>query len=187
MFLAIRSWHDMITWILSSQFFLLFEGQFLSVPEFRSTAVNGMAKILIIDDDVAMRETLKDILAVQGHVVETAGTAKEAIAKSWRGFFNLALIDIKLPDIEGTELLTELKDTLPKMIKIIVTGYPSLDNAIKAVNRGADGYVLKPFQIDALLMTIEEQLRKQKEARRYCEEKIGEFILSRTKELAVPE
>jgi len=64
--------------------------------------------------------------------------------------YNAALIDIRLPDMEGTELLTRMKDTVPKVRKIIITGYPSMKNAIEAVNRKADAYVLKPVDVEKL-------------------------------------
>lgn len=85
--------------------------------------------------------------------------------------------------MEGTKLLTKVKDTMPKMRKIIITGYPSLQNAIEAVNRGADAYVLKPFDMDKVLETIKDQLKKQEEEKRYTQKKVGEFIETRVKEL----
>ncbi|GAI11973.1 unnamed protein product [marine sediment metagenome] len=60
--------------------------------------------------------------------------------------------------MEGIELLTKMKDTKPKMRKIIITGYPTLQNAVEAVNRGADAYILKPFDMENVLKTIEEEL-----------------------------
>ena len=95
----------------------------------------------------------------------------------------MALIDIRLPDMEGIELLTKLRDTKPKMRKIIVTGYPTLQNAVAAVNKSADGYVLKPFDVENILLTIKEQLKKQAEEREFSEEKIAQFIETRVKEL----
>jgi len=81
--------------------------------------------------------------------------------------------------MEGIELLTKLRDTKPKMRKIIVTGYPTLQNAVAAVNKSADGYVLKPFDVE----TIKEQLKKQAEEREFSEEKIAQFIETRVKEI----
>lgn len=138
--------------------------------------------ILIVDDDESVRKTLAMILEEKGYLVDTAENGEEAIRKSMENFYNLALIDIKLPDMEGTRLLTEMRDTVPKMIKIIITGYPTLENAIEAVNRGADGYILKPINIDELLNKIEEHLKKQKEEKEYSEEKVLEFVKSRIKE-----
>jgi DNA-binding NtrC family response regulator len=141
------------------------------------------ARILIIDDDENIRKVLQTILEDEGYQVETAETAKQGIEKSEKSFYNLSLIDVRLPDMEGIELLTKLRETKPKMRKIIVTGYPTLQNAVSAVNNGADGYVLKPFDVEKILVTIKEQLQKQAEEKEYSEEKIAEFIETRVKEL----
>jgi DNA-binding NtrC family response regulator len=141
------------------------------------------ARILIVDDDDNIRKVLQTILEDEGYHVETAETAMKGIKKTEESFYNLALIDMRLPDMEGIELLTKLRDTKPKMRKIIVTGYPTLQNAISAVNEGADGYVLKPFDVEKMLVTIKDQLQKQAEENKYSEEKIAEFIETRVKEL----
>jgi DNA-binding NtrC family response regulator len=141
------------------------------------------ARILVVEDDESIRKTLTAILEDKGYNVETAKNGKEAIRKSKGKFFNLALIDIRLPDIEGVELLTAIQDTTPKMVKIIMTGYPSLQNAITAVNKGADGYLLKPFNIGMLLRTIKEHLKKQQQAKKYSQQKVTEFIQARVKEI----
>jgi len=141
------------------------------------------ARILIVDDDENIRKVLKTILEDEGYAVDEAENAKKAIEKSRRYVYNLALIDIRLPDMEGIELLTRMKDTVPKMRKIIITGYPTLQNAIEAVNRGADAYILKPFDMEKVLATIKEQLRKYEEEKRYTQEKVAEFIETRVKEL----
>jgi DNA-binding NtrC family response regulator len=143
------------------------------------------SRILVIDDDESIRKTIATILEEKGYKVDTAASGREAIEKSHKNFYNLALIDIRLPDIEGTKLLPQLRETTPKMIKILVTGYPSLQNAVEAVNKGADAYVLKPFNVDSVLKTIEEHLKKQREARKYSEEKVKEFIETRARELEV--
>jgi len=141
------------------------------------------ARILVVDDDESIRKTIAAILEEKGYVVDTAENGKEAIEKTNVNFYNLALIDIRLPDMEGTKLLAEIKETTPKMVKIIVTGYPSLQNAITAVNMGADSYLLKPVNIDSLLETIKRHLNRQQEAKKYSEEKVAEFIRTRVKEL----
>jgi two-component system response regulator AtoC len=140
-------------------------------------------RILIIDDDENIRKVLETILADEGYDVESAETAKSAIEKSEKAFYNLALIDVRLPDMEGIELLSKLRGTKPKMRKIIVTGYPTLQNAVAAVNKGADAYVMKPFDVEKILQTIKEQLKKQEEDKSYSEEKVVEFIETRIKAL----
>jgi two-component system NtrC family response regulator len=114
-----------------------------------------------------------------------ARTGKEAVKKSNTKLYNLALIDIRLPDTEGTTLLTRIKKTSPRMRKIIITGYPSLQNAVDALNKGADAYVMKPFDMRKVLATIEEQLEKQEEEMMFSQEKVAEFIETRAKELKI--
>jgi DNA-binding NtrC family response regulator len=147
--------------------------------------VKGMseARILIIDDDENIRKVLQAILEDEGYSVETAETAKKGIERSEKAFYNLALIDVRLPDMEGIELLSKLRGTKPKMRKIIVTGYPTLQNAVSAVNKGADAYVMKPFEVEKILQTIQEQLKKQEEEKCFSEEKVVEFIETRIKAL----
>jgi len=143
------------------------------------------ARILIVDDDENIRKVLTTILEDEGYIVESVDTAKKAIAKTGKKFYNLALIDVRLPDMEGIELLTRMKDTTPKMRKIIITGYPTLQNAVEAVNRGADAYIIKPFDMKKALRTIREELMKQEEEKRYSQQKVAEFIETRVKELEV--
>jgi len=145
------------------------------------------ARILVVDDDESIRKALSAVLEDKGYVVDTAQCGSEAIEKSKTSFYNLALIDIRLPDMEGTRLLKALNDTVPSMVKIIVTGYPSLSNAMEAVNKGADAYILKPMVMDNVLKTIREHLKKQQEARKYSEERVAEFIEARAKELEAEE
>jgi len=140
------------------------------------------ARILVIDDDEGVRKVLAVTLADKGYNVDTAKDATEAIGKSRTNFYNLALVDIRLPDMEGTKLLTAMKETTPKMVHIILTGYPSLQNAIEAVNKGADGYIVKPVNMENLLTTVEEHLKKQEEAQKYSEEKVKEYIETRARE-----
>jgi len=123
-----------------------------------------LARILVIDDDKTIRLTMAAILRAEGFTVDTAETGKEAIDKSNINNYNLALVDIRLPDIMGTELLSKLKKTDPPMVKIIVTGFPALQNAIDAVNKGANAYVLKPADPQKLIEIVKNCLQKQKEA-----------------------
>ena len=145
--------------------------------------MGGNARILVVDDDENIRKVLTKILEDEGYTVESVGTAKEAIEITKRKFYNLALIDIRLPDMEGVKLLTKIRDTTPKMRKIIITGYPTLKNAVEAVNKGADAYIMKPFDMKELLSKIKEQLKKQREEKKYSEEKVKEFIETRVREL----
>ncbi len=141
------------------------------------------ARILVVDDDEDIRKVLETILEDEGYVVDSVDTAKKAIERSEKDFYNLVLIDVRLPDMEGIELLTKMRSTTPKMRKIIITGYPTLQNAIAAVNKGADAYVMKPFDMEKVLQIIKDQLMRQQKEKKYNEEKVAEFIETRVKEL----
>jgi len=140
-------------------------------------------RILIVDDDENIRKVLVAILEDEGYNVESVGTAKEAIERTRKKYYNMALIDIRLPDMEGIELLTKIKDTTPKIRKVIITGYPTLQNAVDAVNRGANAYILKPFDVGKVLKTLREQLHKQEGEKKYSQDKVAEFIEARVKQL----
>jgi DNA-binding NtrC family response regulator len=145
--------------------------------------VESKGNILIVDDDASIRKVLAAILEERGYNVDMVDCGAKAIEKSKTRFYNLALIDIRMPDMLGTELLTQLKTTVPEMIKIIITGYPSLQNAVEALNKGADSYIIKPLDIDNALSVIENLLEKQKQSLKMTQDKIVEYIETRAKEL----
>jgi DNA-binding NtrC family response regulator len=140
------------------------------------------SRILVIDDDENIRLTITKILEFKGYQVETASTGIEALKKTKESYYNLALVDIQLPDIDGVQLLEQIKHGVPKMRKIIITGFPTMQNAIEALNKRADAYVIKPVEIDLLLAIIEEQLSLQQEEKAFDQVKIAEFIESRVHE-----
>jgi DNA-binding NtrC family response regulator len=142
-------------------------------------------KILLVDDDETIRTTMKAILEDEGYSVDSAPNGKEAIRKTQEQTYNLALLDIRLPDMEGVELLGLMKDSIPRMRKIMVTGFPSLQNAVEAVNKSADAYLIKPVDVDKLLATVKELLQKQEEDKRFSEQKVADFIESRVKEISL--
>ena len=121
-------------------------------------------RVLVVDDDDAILKSVATILQLKGYDVDTAETGRQAIEKSQSQFFNLALLDIKLPDMEGTALLVKMHQTTPRMMKIMLTGYPSLENAVAALNLGADAYLLKPVNPKDLLKVVEEKITEQSEA-----------------------
>lgn len=141
-------------------------------------------RILVVDDDETIRTTMKAILQDEGYNVDLAGTGKEAIQKTTEKNYNVALLDIRLPDMEGVELLKLLKDGVPRTRKIMVTGYPSMQNAISALNKNADAYLLKPVDVEKLLATVKQQLDDQEKELKFSEQKVAEFIESRVKEVS---
>jgi DNA-binding response OmpR family regulator len=140
------------------------------------------SRILVVDDNETIRKTMKEILESEGYQVETASTGKEAIKKSNSGAFDLALLDIQLPDMEGVELLESLRDCIPKMRKVMLTGHPSMQNAIDALNKKADAYLIKPVDPGYLLAVIQEQLSLQQEEIVFDQFKVEEFLESRVLE-----
>lgn len=117
--------------------------------------------ILVIDDDKSILRTLTRILQKAGYEVETAETGKEAMEKAEQTSYDLALVDVRLPDMDGTDLLTKLQDTTPNTVKIVITGFPSLETGVKALDGGADAYLVKPVRPEELLSLIEEKLKSQ--------------------------
>jgi DNA-binding NtrC family response regulator len=145
--------------------------------------MNAVARILVIDDDTPIRETLSLALETAGFEVDAAKNGQEAIAKSFENFYNLAIVDWRLPDIEGTKLLGELKETTPRMAKILLTGFPSMDNAIDAVNNSADAFLVKPVKLEALVSKIKELLSKQQEEKDYSEKRMTNYLETKVKML----
>lgn len=118
--------------------------------------------ILIVDDDKSILRTFTRILQKNGYKIETAETGKEAIEKVIDKHYDLALLDIRLPDMDGTELLAKIKEQMLNTIKIMITGFPSLESGVKALDEGADAYLVKPVKPEDLLMLIKEKLKRIK-------------------------
>jgi DNA-binding response OmpR family regulator len=119
--------------------------------------------VLVIDDDKSILRTFTRILQKSGYDVEVAETGKEAIEKAENRQFDLALVDIRLPDMDGTELLAILKKQLSKTVKVMITGFPSLETGVKALDEGADAYLVKPVKPQELLVLLEEKLKGKEE------------------------
>ena len=140
-------------------------------------------KILVVDDDDALRESVVSILESEGYILDVARSGFEAEIKLQNQIYNLVLLDIKLPDITGLELLSKINKYTPRTKKIILTGFPDTESAIKSVNEKADAYLVKPFDPDALLEVIAENLDQQKEELKYTQERVLEYIQDRVREL----
>jgi DNA-binding NtrC family response regulator len=136
----------------------------------------ALENILIIDDDEKMQEMISEILSKKGYSVKCVGNGKEAVVESFERLYHLALIDIHLPDMEGTDLLSKLRKTEPEMVKIILTGNATLDNSIDAANKGINGYILKPFDPKKLLKLIDDKLKEQREKMKFDDKKVAEYI-----------
>lgn len=138
--------------------------------------MEGKERILIVDDDDSSRKSLALVLKKKDYKIDVAGTGKEAKEKIKEKFFNVALLDMRLPDVEGTELLAYMKKRRSEMDVIVVTGYASVENAVLALNKGATAYITKPLNMDELLAKVNELLEKQRlvKEKREAEEKMRE-------------
>ncbi|MBI3946510.1 MAG: SpoIIE family protein phosphatase [Armatimonadetes bacterium] len=131
----------------------------------KAAAAAAEIHILIVDDEEGARLTLTDILEDQGYALQTAATASEALELARHHHFDIALLDIMLPDFSGTELLRRLKALQPEIACVMVSAYASVDSSIEALNEGASAYVLKPFEVPQITAVIREQAEKQRLAR----------------------
>ena len=102
-------------------------------------------KIIVVDDEPAVRELLVDILSDEGYALESSAAADDALEKMHAQQFDLLLTDIRLPGMDGIELILEATRILPDIIPIVITGNATLDTARAAVKGGAFDYVPRPF------------------------------------------
>jgi DNA-binding response OmpR family regulator len=123
--------------------------------------VETTKKILVVDDDKSILRTFTRILQKNGYEIDTAETGKEAIEKADKKCYDIALVDIRLPDMDGTDLLAKTRKQLKKTIKIMITGFPSIESGVKALDGGADAYLVKPVKPEELLILIEEKLKNE--------------------------
>jgi len=117
--------------------------------------------ILVVDDDKSILRILTRILQKQGYNAHTAETGREAEEEINSQSYDLALIDVKLPDTDGLDLLQKIQAIRPNMIKIILTGFASMDNGIKALNAGADAYLVKPVEPTELIKILREKFEER--------------------------
>jgi K+-sensing histidine kinase KdpD len=118
--------------------------------------------ILVVDDDNDFLSIIRQILTKKGFIVKTASSAGEAISLLKEQFYNLSILDISLPDADGTELLSHIIELRPDIIAIMLTGHSSVQNAVKSLNRGAFAFLEKPVDPENLLSVISRGLEKQK-------------------------
>lgn len=116
------------------------------------------AHILVVDDEDALRTVLSSELEGEGYEVETAADGDEAIDIVQKKQFNLVLLDIKMPKVDGFEVLKFIKEKYPHVKVIMLTGFADLKNAIESKKLGAEDFVSKPYDLVDLLTTIERVL-----------------------------
>jgi len=117
--------------------------------------------VLVVDDEPSFAATMVDVLRARGYEAESVGTGREAEAALDRGRYDLALIDLKLPDTTGIELLARIRRSSPAPEVIVVTGNGTVENAVRALDRGAFGFLEKPPNVERLLLLVERALSRR--------------------------
>ena len=121
--------------------------------------MSGGASIMVIDDEPLMRMTVQDALAAEGFGVMTAETGRKGIDLFKNKHVDVVITDLRLPDMDGIEILKEVKAVNPAIQVILITGFGSIDSAVNAMKEGASDYLTKPFAMDELLLIIKRILR----------------------------
>lgn len=112
-------------------------------------------KILIVDDEERFRTTMSKLLIAEGHDAQTAGSALEALETLSNESFDVVILDVRMPEMNGVEALKRIRKIDPYLEVIIMTGYASVDTAREIMTTGAFDYLLKPYSIETLLEKIE--------------------------------
>lgn len=121
-----------------------------------------MGKILIIDDEQGMREFLTIMLKKEGYDVTAASSGKEALEYISQKTYDIVLTDIKMPGIDGLDVLKTVKECAPETVVIMITAYASTETAIEAMKQGAYDYIAKPFKVEEIKLIIRNALEKRK-------------------------
>ena len=119
-------------------------------------------RILVVDDDAGVREALTEFLLSLGYVVVAVKNGQDALMEYGKGAFDVVMADLIMPNIDGMELLRRVREIQNnEVIFLMITGHPSIDTAVDAINRGADDYITKPFHLEDVRLRISKALEKQ--------------------------
>ncbi|MFQ5835030.1 MAG: response regulator [bacterium] len=119
------------------------------------------AKILVVDDDLGIRELLRELLSEEGYPVKMAQNGKEALLKARKESFDLVLTDLRMPEMDGVQLLKELRKITPDIRVIVMTATDDLETAVKMKKFGACDYITKPFHLDKVLQKVRRALGRK--------------------------
>lgn len=118
-------------------------------------------KILVADDEKSMREFLEIMLKKEGYKVSLASNGEEVVKMIEKDIFDLVLLDIRMPKLDGISALKKIKSVSPETVAIMITAYASADSAIQAMKEGAYDYITKPFKVDEIKLIIQNALEKK--------------------------
>jgi DNA-binding NtrC family response regulator len=128
----------------------------------RRPAASSAGSILIVDDEAAIRESLQTLLESEGFAIETAASGEEGLAQMAERTFDLVLLDVALPDRDGIDLLTELRERDTSVNVIMITAYGTVENAVRAMQAGAANFVQKPWDNEKLLADIRAAIGRRR-------------------------
>ena len=143
--------------------------------------MNAAARILLIEDDSGITDTLQRVLAAEGHEVAIEKRGDDGLARAIKDSFNLVITDLKLPGLNGLELVRQLHAAKPRLPIILVTAFGTTETAIEAMKVGAYDYLLKPFDIPQLI----ELVRKAADSNRRMSEPVGLGETSRSRDALI--
>ncbi len=126
-----------------------------------ATSGGGRATILVVEDDTAMRTMLREALEEDGYTVEVAAGGRAGVERVRQGGIDLVVSDVKMPDLDGLDMLREIKAVSPSPHVITITAFGSIDTAIRAVKLGAFDYITKPFDVDQLILSVQKALAER--------------------------
>ncbi|MGM0558742.1 MAG: HD domain-containing phosphohydrolase [Myxococcota bacterium] len=119
-------------------------------------------RVLVVDDESSIREVLEDFLSMEGFDVTCASNGREGVGALGDGFFEVLLIDMKMPEMNGLDFLKHAVEHSPRSLPIMMTGYGTVETAITTMKNGAYDYILKPFKVPNVIQTIERGLEKKR-------------------------
>ena len=119
-----------------------------------------MAKILIIDDEKSIRNTLKEILEYEGHEVKDAADGAEGLRIATEEKFDVILCDIKMPKMDGIEVLEKVNELSPDVPFIMISGHGTIETAVDAIKKGAYDFIAKPLDLNRMLITLRNAMEK---------------------------
>lgn len=121
----------------------------------------GQAKILVVDDEAAVRLSLSKALSLEGYYVVEAASGEEALARLRETLFDLVLVDLKMPGVDGLQVMQEAKELSPSTVVIMLTAYGTVESATSALRQGAHDYLLKPCSVEAVVASVSKGLTKR--------------------------
>lgn len=119
-----------------------------------------MAKILVIDDERSIRNVIRELLEIEGHTVKAAENGIQGLEMIGSEPFDLVISDIKMPEMDGIDLLGKLNETHPDTTVVMISGHGSIDTAVECIKKGAFDYIEKPIDMNRILVTVKNALER---------------------------